>query len=78
MKYRNLEGEEMNGKITYSIPSTGEATLRPLAIIEIAGERRVVALIGMFDYATKKRIKEGDIARIYKIKGEQIALLMKN
>ena len=66
----------MQGKIIYEIPSTGEASSRPLAVIEVNSKKRVVALLAMFPRSFKKVLKEGDKVTIYKIIGEQIALLL--
>lgn len=71
-----MDGEEIQGTIIYEIPSTGETSFRPLAVIEVDNKKRVVALLAMFPYSFKKALKEGDKVTIYKIKGEQIALLL--
>lgn len=77
LKYKNKQGSLIKGKITYQIPSTGESSLRPLAIITSEDKKRVVALIGMFDFLTKKQIKEGDIVEIFKFNDDQLAFLLK-
>jgi len=76
IKFTKMGGEIMQGKIIYEIPSTGEASSRPLAIIEVNNKKRVVALLAMFPRSFKKVLKEGDKVTIYKIIGEQIALLL--
>ncbi|GEM_PF-4053724 len=76
IKFTKMDGEEIQGTIIYEIPSTGETSFRPLAVIEVDNKKRVVALLAMFPYSFKKALKEGDKVTIYKIKGEQIALLL--
>ncbi len=74
--YIKKEGELVSAVITYSLSSTGENSSRPLAYYLTDGKKKTIALLGMFDHLSKKKLKEGQRVTIYKIKGEQLALLL--
>ncbi len=76
LPYLKKEGEIVTATITYSLPSTSEISSRPLAYYMENGKKKRLALLGMFDRSSKKKLVEGKRVNIYKLKGEQMALLI--
>ncbi len=75
-RYLKKDGEEMKAVITYLSPAESEKSSRPFAVYMEKGKKKTVALVAMFDRSSKKTLVEGKDVSIYKIKGEQLALLL--